>query len=199
LLIYIQNKMKIQEQNFSYHKFQHEKLEWVQAWIALNKERLTKTLQEKIENVYCVILVILETSFITYFHVQNSTTIAIYLFAKNVEIEQTRLRSVTDESSFQKCDRTIWILKTIYIHIHTKQNENTRTKLLVSQIPTRKIGMSPSLDCTEDEFHYIFSCSKFDDNRNLLICQKCRNRANSLNCNSLMNSNNLSDSANLLE
>ena len=48
-----------------------------------------KTLQEKIENVYCVILVILETSFITYFHVQNSTTIAIYLFAKNVEIEQT--------------------------------------------------------------------------------------------------------------
>jgi hypothetical protein len=49
IYIYIQNKMKIQEQNFSYHKFQHEKLEWVQAWI----------------------------------------TIAIYLFAKNVEIEQT--------------------------------------------------------------------------------------------------------------
>jgi hypothetical protein len=46
-------------------------------------------LQEKIENVYCVILAILETSFITYFHVQNSMTIAIYLFAKNVEIEQT--------------------------------------------------------------------------------------------------------------
>ena len=48
-----------------------------------------KTLQEKIENVYCAILVILETSFITYFHVKNSTTIAINLFAKHVEIEQT--------------------------------------------------------------------------------------------------------------
>ena len=33
-----------------------------------------KTLQEKIGNVYCVILVILETSFTTFFHVQNSMT-----------------------------------------------------------------------------------------------------------------------------
>ena len=48
-----------------------------------------KTLQEKIENVYCVILVILETSFTTYFHVQNSMTTAIYLLGKNLEIDQT--------------------------------------------------------------------------------------------------------------
>ena len=44
-----------------------------------------------------------------------------------------------------------------------------------------------------DEFHYIFSCSKFDDNRNLLIRKKIRNRPNSLTFSSLMNSNNLSD------
>jgi hypothetical protein len=48
-----------------------------------------------------------------------------------------------------------------------------------------------------DEFHYIFSCSKFDDNRNLLNRQKFRNRPNSLKFSSLMNSNNLSDMNNL--
>jgi hypothetical protein len=31
-------------------------------------------------------------------------------------------------------------------------------------------------DVIGDEFHYIFSCSKFDDNRNLLNRQTFRNR-----------------------
>ena len=43
------------------------------------------------------------------------------------------------------------------------------------------------------EFHYIFSCSKLDDNRNLFLRQKFKNRTNSLKFSSLMNSNNLSD------
>ena len=48
-----------------------------------------------------------------------------------------------------------------------------------------------------DEFHYIFSCSKFNDSRNLLIKQKIRNRPNSLKFISLMNSNNSSDMNNV--
>jgi len=43
----------------------------------------------------------------------------------------------------------------------------------------------------------IFSCSKFEDNRNLLIRKKIRNRPNSLKFSSLKNSNNLSDMNNL--
>jgi len=45
-------------------------------------------LPEKIENVYCAIRVILETSFTTYVHVQNSTT-AIYFTGTNLEIDKT--------------------------------------------------------------------------------------------------------------
>ena len=50
-----------------------------------------KPLQVNIENVYFAILVILETSFTAYFHVQNSTTIYFFSFfyVKNLEIEQT--------------------------------------------------------------------------------------------------------------
>ena len=48
-----------------------------------------------------------------------------------------------------------------------------------------------------DEFHYIFVCSKFDDNNNLLSRKKFRNRPNSSKFSSLMNSNNSSDMNNL--
>jgi hypothetical protein len=85
------HKLYIQKQNVQTvrQELSNTHLQSGQGKYYTGESNLCKTLQEKIENVYCVILAILETSFITYFHVQNSMTIAIYLFAKNVEIEQT--------------------------------------------------------------------------------------------------------------
>jgi hypothetical protein len=59
----------------------------------------------------------------------------------------------------------------------------------------RKCLLCNSVDIG-DEFHYICSCSKFN-NRNILCMHKFRNRQNSLKFSSLMNSNGLSDVYNL--
>ena len=48
-----------------------------------------------------------------------------------------------------------------------------------------------------DEFHYVFMCSVFDENRKLLIRNKFRNRPNALKFKELMNSRSLYDMNNL--